>query len=175
MLWSNEKIYLLDLGMTGAVDARLRETLLLMLLAFSQEDASFRGDLMLSLSSQRPRLDFDRAAFKADLAALIAEYRGGSLRELRLGPLLQQVTEIAGPTPRSAARDLALIGKAFGQMQLAAAELNPSLDPLSVAGSFFLRRVLDQVRATANPLALSTRGRSCERARRTCSTASSVS
>jgi hypothetical protein len=46
------------------------------------------------------------------------------------------------------------VGKAFGQMQLTAAQLDPSLDPFSVAGSFFLRRVVGQVRTAANPRAL---------------------
>jgi predicted unusual protein kinase regulating ubiquinone biosynthesis (AarF/ABC1/UbiB family) len=46
---------------------------------------------------------------------------------------------------------LALSGKAFGQMQLTAAELDPSLDPFSVAGSFFLRRLGGRLRTAANP------------------------
>jgi predicted unusual protein kinase regulating ubiquinone biosynthesis (AarF/ABC1/UbiB family) len=47
--------------------------------------------------------------------------------------------------------ELAMIGKAFGQMQLAAAELDPTLDPFSVAGGFFLRRLAAQARTAANP------------------------
>jgi len=154
LLWANEKIYLLDLGMTGEVDARLRESLLLMLLAFSQQDAAFLADVMLSLSGERPTRGFDAAAFEAELGDLIGEYRHRSLRELRLGPLLQQVTEIAVRHDVRLPAALALIGKAFGQMQLTAAELDPSLDPFSVAGSFFLRRVSGQVRTAASPRTL---------------------
>jgi ubiquinone biosynthesis protein len=154
LLWANEKIYLLDLGMTGEVDARLRESLLLMLLAFAQQDASFLADVMLTLSDERAHAGFDPVAFEAELAALIGEYRHRSLRELRLGPLLQQVTEIAVRHDVRLPAALALIGKAFGQMQLTAAELDPSLDPFSVAGSFFLRRVAGQVRAATNPRTL---------------------
>ena len=154
LLWANEKIYLLDLGMTGEVDARLRESLLLMLLAFAQQDASFLADVMLSLSGEHAPADFDPAAFEAELEALIGEYRHRSLRELRLGPLLQQVTKIAVRHDVRLPAALGLIGKAFGQMQLTAAELDPSLDPFSVAGSFFLRRVAGQVRAAANPRTL---------------------
>jgi ubiquinone biosynthesis protein len=36
-------------------------------------------------------------------------------------------------------------------MQLAAAELDPSLDPFSVAGSFYLRQLAGRVRTMANP------------------------
>jgi ubiquinone biosynthesis protein len=153
LLWANEKIYLLDLGMTGEVDARLRESLLQMLLAFAQEDAPFLADVMLGLSDHRPRADFDPVAFEAELAALIAEYRHRSLRDLRLGPLLQQVTEIAVRHDVRLPAALAMIGKAFGQMQLTAAELDPTLDPFSAASSFFLRRVRARVRAAASPRA----------------------
>jgi predicted unusual protein kinase regulating ubiquinone biosynthesis (AarF/ABC1/UbiB family) len=106
---------------------------------------------MLGLADGRPAAGFDEAAFQADLAALLASYRHLSLRELRLGPLLQQLTEISVRHRVRLPSSLALIGKAFGQMQLAAAELDPSLDPFSVAGAFYLRQVGSRVRTTANP------------------------
>jgi ubiquinone biosynthesis protein len=154
LLWSDGKIYLLDLGMTGEVDAGLRESLLLMLLAFWQQDATFLADVMLTLSDPPPRAGFDPLAFEAELASLIGEYRHLSLRELRLGPLLQQLTEISVRHDVRLPAALALIGKAFGQMQLTAAELDPALDPFSVAGSFFLRRVAAQARAAVSPRTL---------------------
>ena len=150
LLWWNDTIYLLDLGMTGEVDPKLRESLLLLLLAFWQEDESFLADVMLSLSGERPR-QLDAEAFRRELGELIGEYRHVSLRELRLGPLLQRLTEISVRHDVGLPAALALIGKAFGQMQLTAAELDPSLDPFSVAGSFFFRRVAGQVRSAANP------------------------
>jgi predicted unusual protein kinase regulating ubiquinone biosynthesis (AarF/ABC1/UbiB family) len=137
--------------MTGAVEPGMRESLLLMLLAFWQQDAPFLADVMLTLSGGRPHADFDAAAFEAELAALVDEYRHVSMQELRLGPMLQQLTEIAVRHDVRLPAELALIGKAFGQMQLTAAELDPTLDPFSVAANFFLRRLAGQVRTAANP------------------------
>jgi ubiquinone biosynthesis protein len=154
LLWANDKVYLLDLGMTGEVEAGMRQSLMLMLLAFEQQDASFLADVMLSLSDEPPAAGFDAEAFEAELAELIAGYRHVSLQELRLGPLLQQLTEIAVRHDVRLPAALALIGKAFGQMQLTAADLDPTLDPFAVAGSFFLRRVAGQVRTAANPRTL---------------------
>ena len=102
MMWWNDRIYLLDLGMVGEVDAGLRESLLLLLLAFGQEDAAFLADAMLGLASERAGADFDEAAFRADLSTLLASHRHVSLSELRLGPLLQQLTEILGTAPGAA-------------------------------------------------------------------------
>ncbi len=151
LMWWNDTIYLLDLGMVGEVDARLRESLLLLLLAFWQEDTAFLAEAMLGLAAQRPPPDFDEAAFQEELAGLLATYRHLSLKELRLGPLLQQLTEISVRHRVRLPSSLALIGKAFGQMQLAAAELDPSLDPFSVAGSFYLRQLAGRMRGMANP------------------------
>jgi ubiquinone biosynthesis protein len=151
LLWWNDKVYLLDLGMTGVVEPRVRESLLLLLLAFWQEDASFLAEVMLALSDERPQAGFDIEAFEEELRGLIADYRHLSLRELRLGPLLQQLTEISVRHDVHLPAELAMIGKAFGQMQLTAAELDPTLDPFSVAGGFFLRRVATQARTAVNP------------------------
>jgi predicted unusual protein kinase regulating ubiquinone biosynthesis (AarF/ABC1/UbiB family)/nucleotide-binding universal stress UspA family protein len=151
LMWWNDMIYLLDLGMVGEVDAGVRESLLLLLLAFWQEDTPFLADAMLGLAEGRPPPGFDEAAFQADLASLLASYRHLSLRDLRLGPLLQQLTEISVRHRVRLPSSLALIGKAFGQMQLAAAELDPSLDPFSVAGTFYLRQLMGSARTMANP------------------------
>jgi ubiquinone biosynthesis protein len=151
LMWWNDTIYLLDLGMVGEVDAAMRESLLLLLLAFWQEDTAFLAEAMLSLAAAPPPPGFDEAAFQAELADLLATYRHLSLKELRLGPLLQQLTEISVRHRVRLPSSLALIGKAFGQMQLAAAELDPSLDPFSVAGAFYLRQLASQMRTMANP------------------------
>jgi predicted unusual protein kinase regulating ubiquinone biosynthesis (AarF/ABC1/UbiB family) len=151
LMWWDDKIYLLDLGMVGEVDAGLRESLLLLLLAFWQEDTDFLAEAMLGLAEGRPAAGFDEAAFQADLAGLLASYRHLSLRELRLGPLLQQLTEISVRHRVALPSSLALIGKAFGQMQMAAAELDPSLDPFSVAGTFYLRQLAGRMRAGVDP------------------------
>jgi len=154
LMWWNDTIYLLDLGMVGEVDAGLRESLLLLLLAFWREDTSFLAEAMLGLATGPPPADFDQDAFADELASLMATYRHVSLKELRLGPLLQQLTEISVRHRVRLPSSLALIGKAFGQMQLAAAELDPSIDPFSVAGSFYLRQLAGSMRAAVNPAQL---------------------
>jgi ubiquinone biosynthesis protein len=46
---------------------------------------------------------------------------------------------------------LALTGKAFAQMQLATAELDPTLDPFAVVGRFLLRGMTERLRENADP------------------------
>jgi predicted unusual protein kinase regulating ubiquinone biosynthesis (AarF/ABC1/UbiB family) len=93
----------------------------------------------------------DMAAFQQDLEGLIARYRERSLREIQLGPLLQEVTQIAVRHNVRVPAALMLTGKAFSQMQLVAAELDPTLDPFSVAESFVLRNTLQEVGGRLDP------------------------
>jgi ubiquinone biosynthesis protein len=151
LLWWREKIYFLDLGMVGEVGPELRETLLLLLMAFWQEDVAFVADAVLLLAGEEQRPDLDIGAFEAELGELLAHYRHASLQEIQLGPVLQGITGIAAQHGVRLPASLALTGKALAQMQLAAAELDPSLDPFSVAGRFFVRLLAERVRAAANP------------------------
>lgn len=150
MKWWKDKIFLLDLGMAGEVDAGLRELILLILLAFSQRDAAFLSEVVLMLSDTRGDA-VDLAAFQEDLERLIARYRDLSLREIRLGPMLQEVTRISVNRNVRVPASLTLTGKAFAQMQSAAAELDPTLDPFSVAESFLLRNTLRQLSGNLDP------------------------
>jgi ubiquinone biosynthesis protein len=152
MKWWNDKIYFLDLGMAGEVDAELRELVLLILLAFSQRDPAFLSEIVLMLADGEGRGEaVDVAAFREDMEQLIARYRDLSLKELRLGPILQEVTEISVRRNVRVPASLALMGKAFGQMQMAAAELDPDLDLFSVAESFVLRNTLRQLAGGLDP------------------------
>jgi predicted unusual protein kinase regulating ubiquinone biosynthesis (AarF/ABC1/UbiB family) len=137
--------------MVGEVDAELRELVLLIMLAFSQRDAAFLSEVVLMLSDGEGSGVVDVAAFREDLERLIGRYRDLSLRELRLGPMLQEVTEISVRRKVRVPASLALMGKAFGQMQMVAAELDPTLDPFSVAETFVLRNTLRQLGGSLDP------------------------
>jgi predicted unusual protein kinase regulating ubiquinone biosynthesis (AarF/ABC1/UbiB family) len=122
-----------------------------MLMAFWQEDVPFLSDVVLMIAGSDQNPDIDVAAFQAELGSLLARYRHLSLKEIQLGPILQEITEISirhdVPLPAS----LALTGKALAQMQLATAELDPTLDPFAVAGQFLMRKFRDEVRSRMDP------------------------
>jgi predicted unusual protein kinase regulating ubiquinone biosynthesis (AarF/ABC1/UbiB family) len=150
--WWDGRIYFLDLGMVGEVEPSIRELMLLLLLAFAQEDASFLSEVVLMLASPgKAGDDVNIASFREEVGGMVSRYRQLSLRELQLGPMLQEITEIGVrhhvPVPAS----LMLSGKAFAQMQLVAADLDPSLDPFSVAGSFVMRHTLGRVTSIVDP------------------------
>jgi len=156
LMWQPEEeaLYFLDLGMVGEVGAEMREQLMLLLMAFWQEDVGFLTDITLMLTGAIDRSDLGVPAFQEELGALMAKNRGASLKDIQLGPVLQEMTEIAlrheVPLPAS----LTLTGKALAQMQLAAAELDPTLDPFDVAGRFLMRTVIRGMGAKLDPSSL---------------------
>jgi len=65
--------------------------------------------------------------------------------------MLEEMVEIGGRHRIQLPAALALSGKAFGQMQLAVAALDPSLDAFSVIGSFLRRSLGERARVAASP------------------------
>jgi ubiquinone biosynthesis protein len=156
LMWQpeEERLYFLDLGMVGEVGAEMREHLMLLLMAFWQEDVGFLTDVTLMLANAIERSDLDVDAFQGEIGAVMARYRSASLKDIQLGPILQEMTEISVrhgvPLPAS----LALTGKALAQMQLATAQLDPDLDPFEVAGRFLMRNLLREMSSRVDPKAL---------------------
>jgi ubiquinone biosynthesis protein len=151
LLWADGMVYFLDCGMVGEVDPRIRELVLMLVMAFWQEDDEFLAEVVLQLADQELPDDFDLAAFQHEIAQLVSSVRGQSLREIQLGPILQGITEISARRDVRLPAELALTAKALAQMQLAAAVLDPELDPFSVVGRFLARRLFERGRDAIDP------------------------
>src|SRR5437763_7135139 len=151
LMWWKDTIYFLDFGMVGEVAPETREQLILLLLAFSQNDLRFLTDVTLMLAGEDQSSDTDLPAFERDLGSILERYRDLSLKEIQLGPILQEMTEISIRHDVRLPASLALTGKALAQMQLATAELDPDLDPFDVAGNYLMKRVSGQVRDRIDP------------------------
>jgi predicted unusual protein kinase regulating ubiquinone biosynthesis (AarF/ABC1/UbiB family)/nucleotide-binding universal stress UspA family protein len=151
LMWSDGVVYFLDFGMVGEVGPELREGLVLLLLAFWQEDEGFLADTLLMLSGDEPHPDLDLGQFQADLGELVVKYRHVPLRELQLGPMLQDVTSLAVRYEVPLPPTLVLTAKALAQIQHATAELDPDVDPFAVAGAYLAKSTLEKLRGVGRP------------------------
>jgi predicted unusual protein kinase regulating ubiquinone biosynthesis (AarF/ABC1/UbiB family)/nucleotide-binding universal stress UspA family protein len=153
LMWQPEenKLYFLDLGMAGEVGSELRESMMLLLMAFWQDDVGFLTDVTLMMAGAIDRSDLDVDAFQEEIGTLVAKYQGASIQDIQLGPVLQEMTEISlrygVPLPAS----LTLTAKALAQMQLAASQLDPTVDPFDVAGKFLMRSVMTGMSTKFDP------------------------
>ena len=59
LMWADDRIWLLDLGMVGTLDDEIRQQLMLLLLAFAQGDGTMLAELALDLAGGGPP-DLDR-------------------------------------------------------------------------------------------------------------------
>src|SRR5438132_13485581 len=100
---------------------------------------------------EQRRSDLDLDALEREFAAFIGRFHVGSLREIQIGPMLEGMIQIASRHGVRLPASLALSGKAFGQVQLAIGELDPTLDPFRVVGDFLLRNVRDRLIRQADP------------------------
>jgi predicted unusual protein kinase regulating ubiquinone biosynthesis (AarF/ABC1/UbiB family)/nucleotide-binding universal stress UspA family protein len=151
MKWWDGRVYFLDFGMVGEIGPDLREGLVLLLLAFWQEDSSFLTETVLSLSGEGPRPDVDIEGLQVEIGALVSRYRHLPLNELQLGPMLQDVTTVAIRYEVPLPATLILTGKALAQIQHATAELDPDVDVFAVAGRYLARSTFDKMRVFARP------------------------
>jgi predicted unusual protein kinase regulating ubiquinone biosynthesis (AarF/ABC1/UbiB family)/nucleotide-binding universal stress UspA family protein len=150
LLWSQGRITFLDLGMVGELGPEFRELLVLLLLAFWREDPKFLSEAMLMLAGEQ-RADLDLEALERDFAGFIGRFRVSSLRDIRIAAMLDGMIEIAGRHGLRLPAALALSGKAFGQMQLAVAELDPTLDPFKLVERFLIRNLGERLRGGIDP------------------------
>jgi predicted unusual protein kinase regulating ubiquinone biosynthesis (AarF/ABC1/UbiB family)/nucleotide-binding universal stress UspA family protein len=141
MLWGDGRIWLLDLGMVGRLDAQTRRQLFLVLLAFAQGDVDLLADVSLDLSGVADATEVDIDDYRNDIAAVAAEIRGRSLEEIHLVELLNRLTMISVrhgvPLPPA----FVMVGKALAQVDGAVSELAPELDPIEEARRFFMRSI----------------------------------
>ena len=151
LIWSDGRIYFLDLGMVGELDGDLRAKAILLLLAFWRGDAEFLGEVLMMLSDEERTTPVDRDALAVELAAAIQRFAGESLADMEIGAMLAGIFEVATRHRIRLPPALALSGKAFSQMQLAVAELAPSLDPFALASRFLLKNTRRQVLAQLDP------------------------
>ncbi len=148
LLWADEKIWLLDLGMVGQLDKTTRRQLVLLLLAFAQGDVGLLADVSLDLGGTAPST-LDIEDYERDLQLVVDAVRGRPLRELQLAEILTHLTQISVrhnvPLPAS----LVMVGKALGQVQMAVTEIEPDIDPIAEAGRFLsgsiMRRLADRL------------------------------
>ena len=145
LLWADGKVWFLDAGMTGEVGPEVRGILLLIILAFWQRDVAFLSELVLMLTGDDQRDDIDVEGFRRELGGMVDRLSGSSLQEIQLGPLLQEMTDIAVRHRVRVPASLALTGKALAQVQLVVAQMDPELDPFSVAGGYFMKSMTDRV------------------------------
>ncbi len=128
---------LLDFGMVGRIDDRLREAIEDMLLAIAARDSVMLTSLIRRVGRVPPRLD--QGALSLDVADLIANYGSVPLDQLELSRALNDVTDILHRNQISLPPPTALLIKTLITLEGTLHQLAPKFALLEIMQPFFVR------------------------------------
>lgn len=125
-----KKASLIDWGMVGRVDRRTSMLMVLILLALAQNDGHGLAKGWIEMGRATPWADI--AQFTGDMARLVPKIVGASLEELDFGITLTAVLEYATKRGIQTSPVVAILGKAFGNMEGSIRYLAPELSLVEV-------------------------------------------
>ena len=138
---------IIDFGMVGEVDERLRDQLGALLVALARTDSDRLTAAVISLSTAQGPVD--RATLRADLAALVARNEGLAVSEIHLGSVIEDALAIVRHHHLQLPRELALLLKMVVMNEGMAARLDPDFRLGEVLGPYARRLVARQLSPAA--------------------------
>ena len=123
-------IGLLDFGMVGRIDERLREDIEDMLLAISQQDAEHLTAVIMRAGDPPPGLD--QSALALDVADFVAHYANQSLDEFDLSGAIEELTDIIRRYRISLPARVAMLIKVFIMLEGTAQAREPEVSLIEV-------------------------------------------
>jgi len=152
VMWQpqEERLYFLDLGLMGEAGPEMREAMILMLIAFSQKDAAFLTDVLLTLSESGRRVA-DVDALTQEVEEFVAKHRNDSAKTVAFGPVLQELMAISFRHGIALPPALSMTAKSLSQMHAITSQLDPEIDPFEVSGRFLMGWLLRRTIAQGDP------------------------
>jgi ubiquinone biosynthesis protein len=123
-------IGIFDFGMVGTIDHRLRERLMLLVLAVLQRDATRIVD-EVSLLGALPA-GWDRHLMERDVSRLVSQYVGTSLRDLPLEVIIGDVLTLIRRHGIRIPSELALLAKTASMLEALSRRLDPDFNVIDV-------------------------------------------
>jgi ubiquinone biosynthesis protein len=143
------RLALLDFGMVGRLDAGQRDSMILLLLAFSERQGQRVADIYLELLDTDQ--EFDRRAFTQDITALVSRYHDMSGGNMGLGTALLDLTRVANTHRVPVPTAMTLLGKAMLNLDGAIRVLSPELDPVKLIRDYMMSVMRQRVMIQLSP------------------------
>jgi ubiquinone biosynthesis protein len=137
LILKNNVLGLLDFGMVGRIDDRLRESIEEMLIAVVSQDAFVLTSLIKRVGNTPARLD--ESALAIDVADMVSTYGSQPLESFDLSGALNDVTEIMFRHQISLPPQTSMLIKTLVTLEGTLHQLSPKLSLLEVMQPFFLK------------------------------------
>ena len=136
------RIGLIDFGMVGEVNEKLRGQLGVLLTALVRSDPGRVGSALLDLSvTRRP---VDRSRLRADVTRFIALYEGRPLNQIEIGPLITQAVALMRTYHLQMPQELAKLLKTMIMAEGIGVELDPGFNLGVVLAPYARKLMLDR-------------------------------
>jgi ubiquinone biosynthesis protein len=139
------RLALLDVGMAGRLMRPMRDALLQLLVAMSENDGEEAAGAAMALGERRDDIEFDEEAFVRRVTELVGDQHAMSVDRLSPGTVLSEVSRIAAETGLRPRSELTMLGKALLNLDEVARRLDPDFVPTDAVRTYasgLLRRRL---------------------------------
>lgn len=126
LILKNNKIALLDFGIIGIIDEKLKLESLKLLVALSSGDYDEIANVLLRVGSPSERTD--RSLFRQEVGLIVSEWKGRSLEEEHPSHMMKQLFELCVRHEIKMPSSLILIGKAAVTLEATCKVIDPELD-----------------------------------------------
>lgn len=144
---SDGRIGLIDFGMVGEIDERVREQLAALIVGLARQNARHVASSIAEMTSATRRINV--SALAADLAPIIDGYGGRPLGDIAVGALIQAMQSVARRHHLALPRELALLAKTLVMAEGLARELDPELQFAKVIEPYARRLVAGRYKPNA--------------------------
>lgn len=146
------KLYLIDLGMVGYLDARTRRGVTKFLLATLGRRGDVTAEVLVELGD--PLHDFQLNPYRLEIGRLIARFHNTPLCELNVGEVMTEAVRIGFKNHVRFQSQLLLLVKALTQIDGIARALDPDADLLDILRPYLPSVVATQLGELVSPMNL---------------------
>ena len=127
LVTSERKIALIDLGMVGHIDERLRESLAHFLIEVAEGRGTAAAEAAIQMGT--PEQGFDKAAFVSSASRLVAEHAGVSVGDMKVGSVVLAVTKLCADHGLRIPSAIVMLGKTLLNLDIIGDRLAPDFSP----------------------------------------------
>ncbi|MFZ0391046.1 MAG: AarF/UbiB family protein [Calditrichia bacterium] len=145
----DNRLALLDLGMTGQLSDQMQRKLLQLLVNISESKGEEAAKIVMDIS-EKTQL-FNEPQFKRDVSELITTYNNLTIQELEVGRVVLEVTRLSAANGIRFPSELTMLGKALLNLDKVGRTLDPEFDPNSAIRRHAVELYERKMRQEATP------------------------
>jgi ubiquinone biosynthesis protein len=128
LLTHDRKIAILDLGMTGRIQQRMRDQLVHLLAGISEGNGVQTAEAAMSIATARNNT-IDRAGFTTAVEEIVGAAKSRNLADIDMGTIVLQVTRASVEAGLRIPPEMSMMGKALLNLDRVGTVLSPGFDP----------------------------------------------